>query len=126
MKRRLLSLCCTMVLMAGMISTSVIHTQAAEEQSIIDGSYLTEDKESLGYDTNLTRGVDLLTGYSKCVVMGPGKLYAGGCTIAAHTVDEVGLSVIIERAQKGDEHWVSYDGWNKFNAFVVSIPPIVT
>lgn len=115
MKRRLLSLCCTLILVASMISVPVINSHAAEEQSIIDGSYLTNDKESVGYDTKITRGVDLLTGYSKCVVMGPGKLYAGGCTVAAHEVKEVGLSVIIERAQKGDEHWVTYDGWNKFN-----------
>ncbi len=115
MKRRLLSLCCALILVAGMLFIPAIDSQAAEEQPIIDGSYLTEDKESLGYDTKLTKGVDLLTGYSKCVVMGPGKLYAGGCTIAAHTVDEVGLGVIIERAQKGDEHWTRYDSWQKFN-----------
>ncbi len=118
MKRRLLSLCCALILVAGMLFIPAIDSQAAEEQPIIDGSYLTEDKESLGYDTKLTKGVDLLTGYSKCVVMGPGKLYAGGCTIAAHTVEDVGISVIIERAQKGDEHWTRYDGWQKFNANV--------
>ena len=115
MKRKLLSLCCVLVLVASIMQISVIDAHAAEEQSIIDGSYLTSDSESIGYDTKLTRGEDLLTGYSKCVVMGPGKLYAGGCTIAAHLVEDVGLSVTIERAQKGDEHWVSYDGWQKFN-----------
>ncbi|MEZ3433526.1 MAG: hypothetical protein K1W34_02635 [Lachnospiraceae bacterium] len=118
MRRRLLSLYCALIVAASMLILSGINTQAAEEQSVIDGSYLTEDKESLGYDTKLTKGVDLLTGYSKCVVMGPGKLYAGGCTIAAHTVEDVGISVIIERAQKGDEHWTRYDGWQKFNANV--------
>ena len=118
MKRRLLSLCCIILLVFGLVSGTVIDSQAAEEQSVIDGSYLTEDEESVGYDTKITRGEDLLTGYSKCVVMGPGKLYAGGCTIAAHTVEDVGISVIIERAQKGDEHWTRYDGWQKFNANV--------
>ncbi len=115
MKRRLLSLCCVLILIAGMLLIPVIDSQAAEQQSVIDGSYLTNDDESIGYDTKITRGEDLLTGYSKCVVMGPGKLYAGGCTIAARTVDDVGLSVIIERAREGDEHWTRYDGWQKFN-----------
>lgn len=115
MKRRLLSLCYALILITSMMSVSVIDSHAAEEEAIIDGSYLTEDNESIGYDIKLTRGEDLLNGYSKCVVMGPGKLYAGGCTVAAHKVKEVGLSVIIERAQEGDEHWFRYDGWQKFN-----------
>lgn len=80
---------------------------------IIDGSYLTHDNESIGYDTKITRGEDLLTGYSKCVVMGPGKLYAGGTTIAAHTVQSVQVAVTIERAQEGDTTWEIYDGWHK-------------
>ncbi|MCI9217813.1 hypothetical protein AALA78_11860 [Lachnospiraceae bacterium 42-17] len=115
MKRRLLSLCCIILLVFGLVSGTVIDSQAAEEQSVIDGSYLTEDEESVGYDTKITRGEDLLTGYSKCVVMGPGKLYAGGCTIATRTVKDVGLSVSIERAQKGDDRWTGYTAWQKFN-----------
>lgn len=115
MKRRLLSLCCIILSVFGLVSGTVIDSQAAEEQSVIDGSYLTEDEESVGYDTKITRGEDLLTGYSKCVVMGPGKLYAGGCTIATRTVKDVGLSVSIERAQKGDDRWTGYTVWQKFN-----------
>lgn len=82
---------------------------------MIDGSYLIREKESVGYDTKITRGVDLLTGYSKSVRLGPGLLYAGGSTIAAHIVDEVGIGVVVERAQEGDDHWSIYDGWQKFN-----------
>lgn len=115
MKRRLLSLCCIILSVFGLVSGTVIDSQAAEEESVIDGSYLTEDEESVGYDTKITRGEDLLTGYSKCVVMGPGKLYAGGCTIATRTVKDVGLSVSIERAQKGDDRWTGYTVWQKFN-----------
>ena len=115
MNRRLLSLCCIILSVFGLVSGTVIDSQAAEEESVIDGSYLTEDEESVGYDTKITRGEDLLTGYSKCVVMGPGKLYAGGCTIATRTVKDVGLSVSIERAQKGDDRWTGYTVWQKFN-----------
>lgn len=115
MKRRLLRLCCAVTLIVAMMSVTVIDSRAAEGKFIIDGSYLSDENESIGYDTKFTRGEDLLNGYSKCVVMGPGKLYAGGCTVAAHKVESVGLSVIIERAQEGDEHWSGYDGWQKFN-----------
>ena len=63
---------------------------------------------------DLLRG-DLLTGYSKVVRLGPGLLYAGGSTIAAHVVERVGIAVIVERAQEGDDHWTYYDSWQKFN-----------
>lgn len=115
MKRKILSLCCALLLMAGLFGVSLNEAKAEEERPMIDGSYLTHEEESVGYDTKVTRGVDLLAGYSKVVRLGPGVLYAGGSTIAAHVVDEVGISVIVERAQEGDDHWQYYDSWQKFN-----------
>lgn len=56
-----------------------------------------------------------MTGYSKSVRLGSGQLYAGGTTIASHTVSRVGVSVIVERAQEGDEEWEYYDNWSKYN-----------
>ena len=115
MKRKILSLCCALLLMAGLFGVSLNEAKAEEERPMIDGSYLTHEEESVGYDTKVTRGVDLLAGYSKVVRLGPGVLYAGGSTIAAHVVDEVGISVMVERAQEGDEQWQYYDSWQKFN-----------
>lgn len=113
--KRLLSLCCTIALMMGMVLSVATNVQAESSLKMIDGSYLTHDDESIGYDTKITRGVDLLVGYSKCVEQGPGEVYVGGTTIAAHTVERVGLSVIVERAKEEDEVWSFYDSWNKFN-----------
>ncbi|HJB87098.1 MAG TPA: hypothetical protein H9766_07055 [Candidatus Dorea faecigallinarum] len=93
---------------------TAVPAQAADSL-VLDGSELTQDSESIGYDTKLSRGVDLLTGYSKIVLLGPGKIYAGGTTIAAHTVDRVMISVTIERAKEGDTSWGIYDGWQKEN-----------
>lgn len=115
MKKRLLSICCILMLIVSVSAVPVLDSHAASELPMIDGSYLTHDDESTGYDTKITRGEDLLTGYSKCVELGPELLYAGGVTIAAHEVEEVGVGVIIERAQKGDTAWKTYDGWNEFN-----------
>lgn len=115
MKRKILSLCCALLLMAGLFGVSLKEAKAEEERPMIDGSYLTQEEESVGYDTKVTRGVDLLAGYSKVVRLGPGVLYAGGSTIAAHVVDEVGIAVLVERAQEGDEEWEFYDGWTKYN-----------
>lgn len=114
MKKKILSLCCALLLTAGLFGISSKDAQA-EERPMIDGSYLTHEEESIGSATGMTKGVDLLTGYSKVVRLGPGLLYAGGSTIAAHVVERVGIAVIVERAQEGDDHWTYYDSWQKFN-----------
>lgn len=115
MKKRVMSVCCMALLMISMLLISVNNAKAASDVPILDGSYLTYDEESVGYDTKTTRGVDLLTGYSKCVRLGPGKIYAGGSTIAAHEVKHVKISVLVERAKEGDTSWSYYDGWHKEN-----------
>ena len=92
-----------------------VECQASSTETVIDGSYLLHTEESIGYATAITRGEDLMTGYSKVVRLGPGKLYAGGTTIAAQTVERVGVAVIVERAQEGAEEWDYYDNWSKFN-----------
>lgn len=111
MKRKIMSMCCALVLTLGLACGAVLETKAASTDPILDGSYLTHDEESIGYDTKITRGEDLLTGYSKCVVLGAGKIYVGGTTIAAQVVDCVKIGVTIERAQEGDDAWSAYDGW---------------
>lgn len=113
-KTKIISIACVLALMFCMLSVGM-NVQAEENLPQIDGSYLTQDSESIGYDTKITRGVDLMTGYSKCVRLANGKLYVGGSTIAAHTVERVGVGVTVERAQEGDESWEGYDGWLKFN-----------
>ena len=115
MKRRIMSVCFALLLMTNMLLISTTNVKASSDDPILDGSYLTHDEESIGYDTKITRGEDLLTGYSKCVRLGPGELYAGGTTIAAHTVESVRVEVLIERAQEDDEAWEFYDGWQKEN-----------
>lgn len=115
LKKRILSGCCVMVMVMSLAGMMTLNAKASEELPVIDGSYLTHGEESVGYDTKLTRGEDLLTGYSKCLRRGPELLYAGGTTIAAHTVEEVGVAVMVERAQEGDTEWEFYDGWQKFN-----------
>ena len=99
MRKKIMSMCCTFMLILSMLLISANNVNAAEDV-ILDGSYLTHEEESIGYDTKMTRGEHLLVGYSKCVKQGPGKIYAGGTTIAAHTVDSVQIAVIVERAKK--------------------------
>lgn len=115
MKKKIVSVCCTFLLVVCMLLISVNNAQAASDDPILDGSYLTHDEESVGYAMPLTKGVDLLASYSKCAKLGPGKIFAGGTTIAAHEVNYVRVSVIVERAKEGDTSWTYYDNWYKEN-----------
>jgi len=114
-KKKILSACCIALLVLSMPFFSAGKVQAAADEPVLDGSVLTKENESTGYDTKITRGVDLLTGYSKVVRLGPGKIYAGGTTIAAHDVESVRIGVMVERAQEGDTEWEFYEGWQKEN-----------
>ena len=113
--KRCMSICCVFAMAVGLSFGVSTDTQAASSVKVIDGSQLTKDAESIGYNQKVARGEDLLTGYSKIVRMGPGEIYAGGTTLAAHEVERIGIGVIIERAKEEDTKWSFYDTWQKFN-----------
>lgn len=110
MKKRILSAGCILAICL----TLGIQVNAMDNE-MIDGSKLTHQDESVGYAEQKTRGEYLLTGYSKCVKRGDGKLYAGGTTIAVKEVESIQVSVMIERAKKGDDSWEYYESWEKIN-----------
>lgn len=113
--KRCMSICCVCAMALGLSFGVSTDTQAASAVKVIDESRLTHDAESTGYPLKIARGEDLLTGYSKIVRMGPGEIYAGGTTIAAHEVNRIGVGVVIERAKEEDTKWSFYDTWQKFN-----------
>ena len=104
MKRRLVSMCLAVMLVGGLSVSSMQEVRAAGNK-VIDGSELTHDEESIGYDTKITRGEDLMTGYSKCTKLAKGKIYVGGTTIARHVVDSIQIAVLVERAKEEDTEW---------------------
>lgn len=120
-KKKGISVIVTLMLIFSLVAVTSTDTQAVEETKnieelpMIDGSYLIKDEESTGATTPMTRGEDLMTGYSKVRRLGAGEIYAGGTTIAAHAVDRIGVGVIVERAKEGDTSWEFYDTWQKFN-----------
>ena len=114
MKKKIVSSPMAAMLVGGLSMTSMQEARAAEGK-VIDGSELTHEEESIGYDTKITRGEDLLTGYSKCTKLGDGKIYAGGTTIAAQVVKSVQIGVLVERAKEEDTEWSYYDNWYKEN-----------
>lgn len=113
--RQKYSLLLVLIMMTCLIWNSALLVKAGDEKKI-DKSYLTHEEEAEGTTPiKVTRGEDLMTGYSKIRRMGPEKLYAGGSTIASHLVESVGVSVLVERAKEGDTEWEFYDGWQKYN-----------
>ena len=122
-KKRGISAIVTLMLILGLAAVAPADTKAAEESKargteerpMIDGSYLIKDEESVGTTTPMTRGEDLMTGYSKVRRLGAEEIYAGGTTIASHTLERIGVAVLVERAKENDTVWESYDGWQKFN-----------
>ena len=122
-KKRGISAIVTLMLILSLSAVTATDTKAAEaartksvkELPMIDGSYLIKDEESVGTTVPMTRGEDLMTGYSKVRRLGAGEIYAGGTTIASHTVDRIGVGVIVERAKEEDTSWSFYDTWQKFN-----------
>lgn len=122
-KKRGSSAIVTLMLFLSLSAVTIIDTKAAEENKaettgeflMIEGSYLIKDDESIGATTPMTRGEDLMTGYSKVRRLGAGEIYAGGTTIASHTVDKIGVAVIVERAKEGDTSWEFWESWQKFN-----------
>lgn len=112
-KTKVKSVGCILILILFMFSVS-LEVHAREDVKQIDGSYLTNESESIGYATPITRGDDLVAGYSKCVRLTNGNLYVGGTTLAAHPVERIGIAVMVERAKEDDDTWVTYDSWIVF------------
>ena len=96
MKRKIISVCCAVVMSMGLTISAGFQTNATESQPINNHSYLTHETESTGIATSITRGVDLQTGYSKVVM--------------------------VERAKDENDTWHYVDTWEKENknAFSVS------
>lgn len=115
MRQKIISLCCALALIFGMAMAAEVPAKAASDVPMLDGSYLTHEEESVGYAEKIMRGEDLLTGYSKCVNLGPGKLYVGGTTLAAHKVNEVGVAVNVDRTKDADHPWEGVTMWQKSN-----------
>lgn len=116
MKRRVVSGICTLVLMLSLMMMSTgLDSKASDSRPMLDGSYLTNETESTGTDTKITRGENLQIGYSKLRVLEPGVIYAGGSTIAEHTCKSVQVSVSVERAKWDDEEWEVVEIWHKEN-----------
>lgn len=119
MRKRYLSLVCVMALL---LSVFGVNAQASDQMSMVDGSYLTQDEESVGEAILSMRGVDLQTGSSKITKASSTAINAGGTTTARHTVSKIGIVVVVERLKVGTSSWAYYKTWEveKTNTYSVT------
>lgn len=115
MKKRIVSGFCTLVLIFGLMMSTGLDTEASDNRPMLDGSYLTNEIESTGTATSITRGENLQIGYSKIRKKGPGVIYAGGTTIGQHTCESIKITVSVERAKWEDDVWEVVEVWRKEN-----------
>lgn len=115
MKKRVVSGIYVLVLIFGLMMSTGLDSKASDDRPMLDGSYLTNETESIGTDTKITRGEHLQVGYSKIRKVGPGVIYAGGTTIGEHTCKSIQIAVIVERAKWEDEEWEVIETWHKEN-----------
>lgn len=117
MRKRAISIICAFsMLICLLLSTSTgMSAEASDNRPMLDGSYLTNETESTGTDTKITRGVNLQVGYSKLRKLSAGVIYAGGTTIGQHTCKSIQITVSVERAKWEDEEWEVVEVWHKEN-----------
>lgn len=123
MRKRVVSGICALVLMFGLMMSTGLDTKASDNRPVLDGSHLTNETESIGTATKITRGVHLQIGYSKLRVLEPGVIFVGGTTIGEHTCESIQVAVIVQRAKWEDEEWETVATFHKenTNADLVSI-----
>ena len=99
MKKRILSILCSMVVLCAVTTTSAFDVKASEaKQKVVDGSALTTEDTSTGYsEASNTRGVYLMTGDCTISKAGLTRVYAYASTTANTEVDYIATLVYVER-----------------------------
>ena len=113
MKRRILSVLSSFVILFTVTTVSVLEVDAsATEEKIIDGSALTTEESSIGYSMpSVARGEYLMTGECTISKAGLTRIYAYASTTANKEVDYIATLVYIDRYNEEEEYWGQIDWW---------------
>lgn len=113
MKKRILSILCSMAILCTVGTISVIETKAAEsEKKIIDGSALTTEESSTGYSaSSVARGEYLMTGECTITKAGLTRVYAYASTTANTEVDYIATIVYVEQYLEEEDDWGQVAWW---------------
>lgn len=125
--KKAIAMALTLVLLVSFGMTGKMQVQAADEVVCVDGSYLLEDEnEAVGDMEISTWGYYLKSG--TCTINKPasGKIGVGGSTTGQRVVDEISVTVCVQRLVNGN--WQNYHTWSaeKTNAAYVSTSKTLT
>ena len=113
MKKRILSVLCSMIVLCSVMMISVLDVNASEsEKRIVDGSVLTTEERSTGYSSSPnTRGTYLMTGECTISKAGLTRVYAYASTTANQEVNFMATLVYVERYNEEENFWGQVDWW---------------
>lgn len=111
MKKRILSLLCSMAILCTATIISSTDIKAAE-QTVVDGSALTTEDSSTGYSSSpVMRGEYLMTGDCTISKAGLTRVYAYASTTANKEVDYIATLVYVEEYIEEEDAWGQVDWW---------------
>lgn len=113
MKKRILSIVCSIVILSSFITVSTVDAKAKESSvKIADGSALTTEESSTGYSSPLgARGEYLMTGESTISKAGLTRVYAYASTTANRKVNYMATIVYVEQYNEEEDFWGQVDWW---------------
>lgn len=112
-KKRVLSILCSMAILCTVATVSATETKAAEnEKKIVDGSALTMEESSTGYTTPpKRRGEYLMTGDCTISKAGLTRVYAYASTTANREVNYIATIVYVEEYIEEEDDWGQVAWW---------------
>ena len=112
MKKRILSVMSSLIMVGCILGTSSVAVNAQENEKIVDGSVLTTDDTSTGSTKDsVTRGEHLMTGECSISKAGISRVYCYGSTTANHEVDKLAVIVSVERCKDDSDDWGYFDSF---------------
>lgn len=112
MKKRILSILCSLSILFTVTTISALDVSASEvEEKTVDGSILTTEECSTGYSTSNARGRYLMTGECTISKAGLTRVYAYASTTANQEVDYIATLVYVERYNEEEDFWGYVDAW---------------
>lgn len=113
MKKRILSILCSVAILCTVAAVSATEAEAAEsEEKIVDGSALTMEESSTGHTTPpKTRGKYLMTGDCTISKAGLTRVYAYASTTANTEVNYIATIVYVERYHEEEDDWGQVAWW---------------
>lgn len=130
MRKRILSILGSLLILCSMVTVSVLNVNASdEEETVVDGSRLTTDDSSTGYSTSKSRKY-LMDGVSTISKAGRNRVYAYASTTTNEPVEYMATIVYVEKYNKvgEEEYWDQVTWWmeESENDFYMSTADSVT